>query len=258
MINQKYLIRLDDACPTMDSEKWNRVEQILDKNGIKPLVGVIPENADPKQKIDPIDSKFWEKVKKWEYKGWEIALHGYDHLYISNEKGINPLWSRSEFAGVPLNIQKEKIHKGLAIFNDHNITPKYFFAPSHTFDENTLIALKEETEIRIISDTIATKPYRKGDFIFIPQLGGIGRSIPISGTWTLCLHPNIMTEDNFSDLCDFIKKEKHKFISFEELSLEKIKSKSILSKFISSQYFLYRKIRDIFNLIVMINTLIYI
>jgi hypothetical protein len=27
----KYLIRLDDACTTMDSTKWRRVEAILDK-----------------------------------------------------------------------------------------------------------------------------------------------------------------------------------------------------------------------------------
>lgn len=242
MVNQKFLIRLDDACPTMDRQQWNRVEQILDKNGIKPLVGVIPNNADPKQQINPIDSKFWTKVKIWEDKGWSIALHGYDHLYISNNKGINPLWSRSEFAGVPLNIQKEKIRNGIAILNSHNITPKFFFAPSHTFDENTLIALKEETEIRVISDTIATKPYRKGDFIFIPQIGGIGKSIPIPGIWTFCLHPNTITEDNFSNLCEFLKKNRHKFISFEEIPLDKVKSKSILSKIISSLYFLYRKI----------------
>ena len=28
----KYLLRLDDACDTMDINKWNRVEEILDKN----------------------------------------------------------------------------------------------------------------------------------------------------------------------------------------------------------------------------------
>jgi len=46
-----YLIRLDDACSTMDSAKWQRVETILDCYGVRPLVGVIPDNNDPKQKI---------------------------------------------------------------------------------------------------------------------------------------------------------------------------------------------------------------
>ena len=44
---KKYLIRLDDACPTMDWGKWRRMERILDKYKVKPMVGIIPENNDP-------------------------------------------------------------------------------------------------------------------------------------------------------------------------------------------------------------------
>ncbi len=29
-MNNKYLIRLDDACPTMDKAKWQRIFDILD------------------------------------------------------------------------------------------------------------------------------------------------------------------------------------------------------------------------------------
>ena len=107
----KYLIRLDDACPTMDAVKWQRVEDMLDRYGVRPMVGVIPANSDPKQIIDSEDVAFWDKVKTWENKGWAIALHGYDHCYISEDglKGLNPLWARSEFAGVSLEKQKEKI-----------------------------------------------------------------------------------------------------------------------------------------------------
>ena len=107
----KYLIRLDDACPTMDAAKWQRMEDMLDRYGVRPMVGVIPANCDPKQKIDLEDANFWSKVKSWGVnKGWTIALHGYDHCYISEEglKGLNPLWARSEFAGVSLEKQKEK------------------------------------------------------------------------------------------------------------------------------------------------------
>ena len=31
MMKSRYLIRLDDACPMMDSEKWLRIEILLDK-----------------------------------------------------------------------------------------------------------------------------------------------------------------------------------------------------------------------------------
>ena len=38
----KYIMRLDDAAEKMDIEKWSRMEKLLDKHSIKPLVGVIP------------------------------------------------------------------------------------------------------------------------------------------------------------------------------------------------------------------------
>ena len=48
----KYLIRLDDACPTMDSVKWEKMLNILDRYEVKPMVGIIPHNEDPKLHID--------------------------------------------------------------------------------------------------------------------------------------------------------------------------------------------------------------
>lgn len=39
----KYILRLDDAAERMDIVKWNRMEVLLDKYNIKPLVGVIPK-----------------------------------------------------------------------------------------------------------------------------------------------------------------------------------------------------------------------
>jgi hypothetical protein len=47
-----YLIRLDDACPTMDAFKWRKLEKILDKYGILPIVGIIPNNQDQTLMID--------------------------------------------------------------------------------------------------------------------------------------------------------------------------------------------------------------
>lgn len=47
-MNNKYLIRLDDACPTMDKAKWQRIFDILDGNGVRPMVGIIPHNEDSK------------------------------------------------------------------------------------------------------------------------------------------------------------------------------------------------------------------
>ena len=240
----QYLIRLDDACPTMDAAKWQRMEDMLDRYGVRPMVGVIPANSDPKQIIDSEDIAFWNKVKTWENKGWAIALHGYDHCYISEDglKGLNPLWARSEFAGVSLEKQKEKIREGVKIFLSHGIDPQYFFAPSHTYDNNTLRALKEESNIRIISDTIATKPYRKNDFVFIPQLGGHCTEMKLPGFWTFCLHPSVMSDETLEAAERFIKAHKEQFISFSDLDLSNLKGRSIIDRLLSWAYFTRRKL----------------
>ncbi len=243
----KYLIRLDDACPTMDAQKWSRIEDILNRGGVKPMVGIIPANKNPKQQLNDADSEFWNKVNNWEKKGWTIALHGYDHCFISEAgiSGLNPLRKRSEFAGVSLEQQKEKIRKGVAEFRTHGIDPNYFFAPAHTYDENTLQALREESNIRIISDTIATKPYRKGDFIFIPQLGGHCAEMILPGVWTFCLHPSVMTEENFIATERFLEAHQNEMIGFDELELTNLKDKSLLSRLLSWTYFTRRRLKGI-------------
>ena len=247
MMNKKqYLIRLDDACPTMDRAKWGQIELILDQYGIKPMVGVIPNNNDPKQRICPEDNNFWEVVNHWIKKGYSIALHGYNHCYTSEGglQGLNPIWSRSEFAGLPLVEQQQKIRKGIAIMQKAGINPKYFFAPSHTFDENTLVALRSESDIRIVSDTIATHPYRHGDFIFIPQFSGSCKVMPFNGIFTFCLHPSIMNEGQFISVENFLKEHQKEFISFNDLDLTHVGKKSLFSKLLSWAYFMRRRLNE--------------
>lgn len=239
----KYLIRLDDACPTMDRAKWGQIEEILDRYGIKPMVGVIPHNEDPKQQIDSVDENFWNKVHQWENKGWAIALHGFNHCYSSDGglKGLNPMWSRSEFAGLPLDEQRLKIRNGVAIMWEQGIKPKYFFAPSHTFDENTLVALREESDIRIISDTIALKPYKHADFIYLPQISGHCTTMPFPGIFTFCLHPTTMTEANFMTTENFLRGHKDEFVGFDDLDLTRLNDKNLFGRFLSWAYFMKRK-----------------
>lgn len=241
MKSNKYLIRLDDACPTMHAKNWDKIELILDQYHIKPMVGVIPSNQDPAQLHSTYDNNFWGKVTKWEKKGWSIALHGYDHVYISSATGINPIWSKSEFAGVPLEIQEQKIAQGVNIFRKNGINPKFFFAPSHTFDLNTLKALEKSSDIKIISDTIATKPYKSHGFIFVPQLGGHCQEMKLKGIWTFCLHPSVMDNKSFEDLSIFLKSHNTEFISFNDIDYQKVARKSIISKIISFVYFTRRK-----------------
>ncbi|MBR1792391.1 MAG: DUF2334 domain-containing protein [Bacteroidales bacterium] len=219
------------------------MEDLLDTYSIRPLVGIIPHNEDPQQMIDAEDNNFWDKARHWQEKGWTIALHGYSHRYISDKgmQGLNPIWKRSEFAGVSLSMQCDKIREGINVLRGQSVSPWCFFAPSHTFDENTLAALRQESDIRIISDTIATKPYRYSDFVFIPQFGGSCRSMVLNGIYTFCLHPNSMRDEDFFHTEDFIKKYRHQFISFFDINLKTINSKSLLDRGFSKLYHFYRK-----------------
>ncbi len=207
---QKYIIRLDDACPTMDHKKWNKIFDILDKYDIKPIIAIIPNNSDKKMMIDKYNNNFWESVKEWENKGYHIAMHGYDHNYISKNSGLIPMNNNSEFADIDKKIQVEKIQQGWKIFQKNGISPKIWVAPSHTFDKITLQVLKKETDIHIISDGIAYYPYNRYGFFWIPQQLWWFEEKKY-GVWTICLHPNNMNEEQIEKLEKSIQDNIDKF-----------------------------------------------
>lgn len=236
----RYILRLDDASDYMNIEKWKRMENLLDKYNIKPLAGIIPENQDPSlvgvYERDPL---FWNKVNHWKEKGWELALHGYNHKYVTEEGGMNPVNKRSEFAGVPLEEQCIKIRIGMKIFREHEIEPRIFFAPSHTFDQNTLEALKKESNIRIISDTIANDVYYQEGFYFIPQQSGKVRKLPFK-VCTFCYHPNMMKNRDFEYLEAFLKKKYSNFVSAQDMEMKK-RPMSAVDKMLRAIYFAKRR-----------------
>ena len=233
----RYIMRLDDACPKRDVAKWDRMENLLDKYGVKPLVGVIPDCKDPKMADYEEDACFWkERVKDWQSKGWILALHGYNHVFKTNCGGINPVNKRSEFAGVPYEEQKQMIANGVAILRSHGINPKVFFAPAHTFDENTIKALLEESDIRIISDTPANKPYSKFGMTFVPQQSGRVRKLPFD-TITFCYHPNTMSNQDFTYLEFFLKKNVFKTFPVEQTR----RKPSLIDRIVRNVYFIKKE-----------------
>lgn len=237
---KRYIIRLDDASNYMDIQEWVRMEKLLDQYGIKPIFGIIPKNGDESliSNYEQNDD-FWNLVHSWIDKGWTPAMHGYEHKYVTQNGGINPVNKRSEFAGLPYEEQAAKIKSGYQILADHEIYPDIFFAPSHTFDENTLKAIYEETPIRIISDTVAWDIYRDGAFWYIPQQSGRVRKLPF-GTVTFCYHPNTMNINAFEELeCFFIKYSKC-FVSVQDISLLN-KEKSVLDQILQKGYFFFRR-----------------
>lgn len=155
------------------------------------------------------------------------------------------VWKKGKHVEVPVVFQTEKIRKCVAIFKENGFNPKYFFAPSHTYEKSTLEALKLESDIRIISDTIATKPYREVDFVFIPQLGGHCSEMKIPGIWTSCLHPTAMNDAQFDAVETFLKEHKDEFVASSDLDLESLGRKSLLGKILSWAYFTMRKLKGL-------------
>ncbi len=235
-----YFIRLDDASEYMNLDNWLRIKELLMHYHIKPIVGIIPENKDIELKKYQNVSDFWTLIKQWIEEGWIPAMHGYNHVFVSNDGGINPINQRSEFAGLSLEQQKDKIRKGYEILHEKGINPEIFFAPAHTFDRNTLRALELESNIRIISDTIANDIYFKAPFYYIPQQSGMVRRLPFRTT-TFCYHPNNMKEEDFVRLEVFLKKNKKRF-NCSDIILKKRKE-TVIDLILRRIYFIIRRKR---------------
>ena len=226
----KYLLRMDDACPTMDLQKWQMFEDLFDDLGIKPLVAVVSDNGDPELQRDPPDPLFWEKVRSWQAKGWTIAMHGYQHtMHHTKSKLVLPFYQRSEFGGLSYEAQAEKIRKSWNLFTAQGVKPTTWIAPAHCFDRLTLKAIRNETPIRIVSDGIACDQYFEDGFFWLPQqLWSLAEKA--SGLWTVCLHPNTVTEMQFAALRTALESRYiTRVTSVDRLALKE-RSKSVIDR----------------------------
>src|SRR5438093_13646810 len=115
-MSAQYLVRFDDICPTMNWTMWSRIEKVLVKFRIAPILAVVPDNQDKKLMIAQPNPAFWEGVREWQARGWSIGLHGYQHLYSNGESGILGFARKSEFAGVAPEQQETKLRQAAEIF----------------------------------------------------------------------------------------------------------------------------------------------
>ena len=241
MFNAKYLFRLDDANHYLDSEKWNRIEKIFDKFSIKPIVAVVPANEDKDLIKSNFDPNFWLLVKKWEKKGWSIAAHGLNHKFHKVRRGNLwlPFYNFSEFGGLNFEQQRKKIKKAIEIFKNNKLNPRIWICPAHSFDLNTLLAIAEETNIKIISDGISLSTYFENGFHFIPQQTWTVKKRML-GLWTICLHPNNMLDEDFKKLEANLKKNDFykNVITLDEVSISN--NKKSFFDILYSNYFWFK------------------
>lgn len=210
-----YLVRFDDICSTMDWETWNKVEKVLIEEGIKPIMAVIPDNKDKKLEFGEENKNFWSKVIKWQKMGWSIAIHGYQHLYETNEAGLIGLNKYSEFSGLSYEQQNKKLKEAIKIFNSHNIQPDLWVAPAHSFDKITARVLSD-LGIEIVSDGFFKNPVKYMNLIWVPQQLWRFRSFR-SGIWTVCYHVNGITKLELERTCSDLIKYKDNIVSLDDI-----------------------------------------
>jgi len=233
--NTGILIRLDDIAECMNWNLMNKCETLFNKFSIKPLLGVIPNNQDKDLLKQPENSEFWNKVRGWQNQGWEIAMHGYTHIYDSEtkKKDYFNYGGSSEFCGHTFDEQFQRLKQGLKKFENENINIRSFFAPNHTYDENTFLALKK-LGIKNIIDGYGLFPYIENGINFTPQLFYENIMLPF-GIQSTQIHLNFWNEEDFSKFEKFIEKYKKNIKNYDQV-LEKtsnspisMASKSLLS-----------------------------
>ena len=184
----QYLVRFDDICPTMNWAIWDRVEPLLDRYGVKPIVAIVPDNRDPKLAVSEARADFWERARSWQTRGWAIGLHGYQHLYSNPSGGIINIHAGGEFAGHSAAEQRAKLAAGMEIFRAQSLVPRVWVAPGHAFDETT-VNLLPELGISAVSDGFYWRGVERAGRPWIPQQLWRFRPMPL-GLWTVCFHVN--------------------------------------------------------------------
>ena len=232
--NTGILIRLDDIAENMNWNLMEKTEILFEKYKIKPVLGVIPENKDKTLLYYPKKDGFWDRVRDWRNKGWEIAMHGYTHVYDKkcDYKDYFNYGGGSEFFGHSLEVQTTKIRNGLNKFNNEKIKIRTFFAPNHTYDENTFIALKN-CGINEIIDGYGFLPYTKNSIKFVPQLFYKLLVLPF-GIQTTQIHLNYWDQKDFDNFEKFVQKNSNKIITYDQ-ALETINN-NLFYKFINSLF----------------------
>lgn len=234
----KIAVRLDDITPDMDWERFLQFKALLDRYQVKPLIGIVPDNQDanlkkktgssssenaktqgqqnrPMEKAQ-IPADFWSYVKELETDGWTLAMHGVHHVYSTDKGGIFPLNNFSEFAGVPLDKQKEMLSKGKQILKEKGINTEIFMAPAHSYDRNTLKALKK-IGFTALTDGFGSHPYFWNGLKFYPISFNLSSTFKKkTGYSTMVVHTDTITSNDLKRYESYFQNQNIQWISFKE------------------------------------------
>ena len=227
-----YIVRFDDITPGMNWEKFYKIKKTLENYNIVSVLGVVPDNQDPNLNIEEpiLLDDFFNRIRAYKAYGDTIAQHGTHHLYDTQDSGLLGINSNSEFSGNSYLKQLRKLAVGKEIMENHHIWEPFFMAPAHSFDLNTLRALKE-LGFKAVTDGYGFYPYEIEGINLVPQLVGKPISKIKYGIQTICLHTNSMSEDKINIFNEFIHNNNNLFLDFK--SVYNIKPNSIFFNYIS-------------------------
>lgn len=213
----KFILRFDDLNPCHDHNKWEQIESFLIENDIKPIVAVVPDNKDDTLSVDKFDVNFWNNIKRLQGLGWSIALHGFNHKLKDCNNSIVKTNDYGEICDLSYQEQFDLISKGVEIFEKNSIKPDLYCAPAHSFDNNTIKALKDNNIKDITDGYYLYNGYsEKYGINFIPQQLWRFRKLPI-GIFTVCYHHNNMNTLDIEKFKKDVLKYKGSIIKVSDL-----------------------------------------
>lgn len=214
---RKIAIRIDDVTDDMDWEKFGRFEEILNRYHIKPLIGVIPKNQDETLCRNTKKEDYADWLKDRQKNGWFIAMHGYDHRYVTKKGGMFPLNHFSEFAGLEYEEQLQKLKAGKEALSDLGISTDIFMAPAHSYDYNTLKALGQ-CGFTHITDGFGSRPYIFRGIVFLPIAKRRSAELKAeSGITTFVVHTATMREEDMIGYEQLFQEHKDQFVDYNML-----------------------------------------
>lgn len=212
----KIAVRMDDITPDMNWENFRFFQKLFEEAGIEPLLGIVPDNRDENLHKEESHQDFYEVMKDLQKQGWVLSMHGCHHIYSTKKGGIFPLNNFSEFAGVSYTEQKKMLEEGKQSLLDNGIVTDIFMAPAHSYDKNTLRALKELGFTRL-TDGFGKKPYTYKGLTFYPISFRLDKSLKQkSGYTTMVLHANTITEKDKERYTRIFKEHGKDMISYSE------------------------------------------
>lgn len=211
-IKRPIIIRIDDVCPYMDRARFEKYILELKELGIKPLLGIIPLCEDDSIQYGDMDD-FWAVIRDMQKEGYPISMHGVNHVYRTQAKGLVCNRKMSEFSSLSFDEQKDKLLQGKTALEKEGIYTDTFMAPGHSYDRNTLKALKA-IGFEYVTDGRSTNPYFLEGIKCIPAIGPWKRHSG-RGVLTVCLHPSSDSDSNLKAVIDLIRSNRESVISFE-------------------------------------------